>query len=411
MKKRFLAGFILIAALLAGCRKGTRELSTDNGLECNRNVNHRWGGNFNTTDEAVYYIGTGINESPDSLIYYDKENESSGPLCGKAECLHNDAECNAGMGKAESHGLSVYDGKLYFLYDESGPNHSYTGTYVYSMKPDGTDRKREQLYAAPGDTSYFWTESDYIFHQGQIISYGQHCEIENGKMNGSMIVESYEISSGKRVELYNEKVDYEANTSVMFVQPYADRIYYMTAVSPMREEPDEFDSIGYDFHVRIGSFDIGTKECSTEVEFNIPETPFEFIRKDEGFLVSTTAGVVYEVDSGKAKRYYDFNRDSENFRNIYMSDEYMIGYTYPDLSDHSEYHMCVLTTDRKKVLDKTAENPYCSYGLSYGWTFLGTDKDHVYIAYNDMNSAIEKNYLAEFPINGETVRTIWSNEY
>ena len=60
-------------------------------------------------DHSVYY--TCMN---DWLYYYDTKTGSSGKVCGKAECNHDTASCNAYLGEIVS-GVQVYDGKLYWM--------------------------------------------------------------------------------------------------------------------------------------------------------------------------------------------------------------------------------------------------------------------------------------------------------
>ena len=59
------------------------------------------GGNF-AKNGSIYYVKVGT-----WLFYYDEVTSTSGKLCGKAECLHNDKQCNAYIG--DGVGLQVYD--------------------------------------------------------------------------------------------------------------------------------------------------------------------------------------------------------------------------------------------------------------------------------------------------------------
>ena len=77
------------------------------------------------SEGSVYY--TILNSW---IFYYDRESNTSGILCGKPECAHKDASCNAYAGNMMGC-IQVYDGQLYWL----------SGSTLYRMDLDGTNRE------------------------------------------------------------------------------------------------------------------------------------------------------------------------------------------------------------------------------------------------------------------------------
>ena len=48
------------------------------------------------------------------LLYYDDASDSSGVLCGRADCSHQDVNCNAYVDTSAA-GIQVYDNKIYWI--------------------------------------------------------------------------------------------------------------------------------------------------------------------------------------------------------------------------------------------------------------------------------------------------------
>lgn len=60
------------------------------------------------TEEAYYGVSSGDTQY---IQFMDKKSRVSGVLCGKSECEHNDAECNAFVG-IDARGFCIYTGFL-----------------------------------------------------------------------------------------------------------------------------------------------------------------------------------------------------------------------------------------------------------------------------------------------------------
>ena len=76
---------------------------------------------------TIYYI---YSYSTMYLYYYDESTGVSGKLCGKAECMHDNTDCNAYM--PFSMNFQIYNGYIYWLED---------GNALYRCDMTGNNRE------------------------------------------------------------------------------------------------------------------------------------------------------------------------------------------------------------------------------------------------------------------------------
>lgn len=89
------------------------------------------------TEEAYYFSAT----FGKYLWYVNKETGECGKLCGNPQCRHNHSACNAYVYSTLRSGISLYDGRLYWIGE---PDYTSSEYFIWSMKTDGTDRRKEQ---------------------------------------------------------------------------------------------------------------------------------------------------------------------------------------------------------------------------------------------------------------------------
>lgn len=77
-----------------------------------------------------YYL-----ENEGLLYFLEPESGKMLPVCGKPNCSHKDNTCNAWINPRM---LTYYQDKIYFINEDSGES------YLYTMNPDGTERKKIQ---------------------------------------------------------------------------------------------------------------------------------------------------------------------------------------------------------------------------------------------------------------------------
>ena len=117
---------------------------------------------FCETEDGIYAQDTyGV-----WVYYIEKSTKKITILCAKPECEHSDNTCNAYF---VTQSIWFYDGVLYFNnsdYVEENGTYVNRGNRIYSVKPDGTERRAVQdLEFTPGGNTSGKTVRP-IFHRG-----------------------------------------------------------------------------------------------------------------------------------------------------------------------------------------------------------------------------------------------------
>ncbi len=167
--KQFLAALLaaLLTFSLTACNKGGGEVD----IPANQTASEDFQKNMHQslvrniayaceTDEGIYFQW-------EAYVYYlEKASKKVTVLCGKPDCVHWGDDCNA---RLQARGLWVYDGRLYYSnrnYVEENGAYVNRGNRIYSVKPDGTDRRVVQaLDFVPGGNTET-SRTDPILHRG-----------------------------------------------------------------------------------------------------------------------------------------------------------------------------------------------------------------------------------------------------
>jgi hypothetical protein len=125
-------------------------------------------GNFIETEDSLYSIPFfgGL------IMGWDKTNHIGGPLCGRPECLHNNDQCNAYVGSVPKSSLSLYQNRLYWVGVVKTDPQTRGVPGVYSMNPDGTDRRLElnwDYYQEGINNAYLNQGFVYAVHQKEEV--------------------------------------------------------------------------------------------------------------------------------------------------------------------------------------------------------------------------------------------------
>lgn len=127
---------------------GVRTIQLPEGCEIVEDINEFEGvtqdQSYNKETDAstvfdVYFGGTDtgdvlyLNVKSNWLAYFDKNTGNSGLVCGKPDCDHNNASCNAII--SDRNGVQYYDGDLYTV--KKGGN----GFVLEKIAVDGTERE------------------------------------------------------------------------------------------------------------------------------------------------------------------------------------------------------------------------------------------------------------------------------
>ena len=394
---------LIIAAVIiisvSGCRKDDDAVSQAK-IDLNRAANH-YGTNFCMTDDMIYYISPGRTEYPNLLVYYDRKSGSGGPLCGKPECLHDGPDCNAYMGYSNAYGLSSYNNRLYYIYDEFDDAGGYSGSCIRSMNYDGTGLKNVGQYAENGAAWFNGTNGQYLFSDGYLFSCCSYQTIENGESVSKQYVAAYSLAEGSVRILYEKETKEQIVTE--FLQAYDGTLYFMTAAADADSTENEND-------VTIFEWEMGSDECRASVSFSINEPVFEFVRKGEEFLVSTRESHVFAVNEQGVHKFLDLTEDGVYGSSVVTADRYLISYSYPDMPDYSKYRLIIYDTDGKRLLDQTEKEVYRDDMTYYGRWPLGADADNVYFAFwNISDPDNNDDFLSAYSVLTGDRKELWNS--
>lgn len=135
------------------------------------------------------------------LYYWNFEQDICVPVCGKANCLHEDETCNAYVNMASGTTLQCVEDYLYVWAKPSG-----TDSVLYRMKPDGTDREKVCALQTEDRANGTVVYSDII---------GQECYViveYNQDRNGSDVNGLYrvDLNTGKAelISMNNDDTDW-----------------------------------------------------------------------------------------------------------------------------------------------------------------------------------------------------------
>ena len=153
---------LILCAVLFGCgkRSGTRtESAYDPEIFGSQNSYNDY---YFETEAGSYYLNTFNNK----IYFSERGRHTFYLLCGKPDCSHSGADCNAYGGYA----LGWYDGRIYTVGLLEKNNDADSDFYLIEMEPDGTDHK--EIARLPSITTQTGASaagmSEYYFHKGYL---------------------------------------------------------------------------------------------------------------------------------------------------------------------------------------------------------------------------------------------------
>lgn len=273
--------------------------SVRNELDIDANTGFLW---FTMAESDYgYYI-----PYDDMLVFVDKVTEKIVPLCNRADCSHNDENCNAHYNTHYSitndesdvvfklNYLQFYDGYLYTLaYDMSGY------VYLYKISEDGSTREKcMKLYKQEASVSDGIKIGEVCIHRGYVYyvhAFEDNPKLRRMRLGGGEEEIIFELK-GERGNLYR-------------IRPYGDFVFFQ-AGNFTDETCTDINSGIFAFNVNDGKLQL-VKENGVATYF---------VEKD--ILYYQTAGVIsrYDLVTGEKEVLFedDLNADfSVDDRYIY----------------------------------------------------------------------------------------------
>ena len=331
---------------------------------------------FCSTEDTIYSFCD--HTGADMLITYtDKATGISGPLCGRPECLHRDATCNAYVHRVRfaygyggyGYGLSVYDGKLYWI---DG------GTQIVRANLDGTGREtvgeiQTENYEKPHNQMI-------VFHRGYVYYAGVSNRIINGKDAYVITLKAKPLDGGEEFVILEKTVDY--SLARILLKPVGNELYIMLQYrvvelyrwdskarqgESLYSETEPPDGIDYWYENSFlpvagdGIYFTGHSEDKTEAGYEI-----RYIFK-------------YSFADGEVKTVMTFNDEEDRFfrtgwySNMRFTRDYLVTLHIDKLDDGTyERALCVFDYDKNLVMTKPM---YGNRGIQ---EFLGADGEYIY---------------------------------
>ena len=155
-KKRNVFIILMVMVLvMSGCGKQSIDIDMETTGE---SLDYEEVGSTNTTNVGIALMKTGFyyQNKYMQLMYYDYETDQVTYVCSKPNCKHDrmDSECDATI-NGDGFPMAFWNGRLYYTSDI--PGNALMKIALFSVKPDGSDRKEECTIAeiAIDATGYF----------------------------------------------------------------------------------------------------------------------------------------------------------------------------------------------------------------------------------------------------------------
>ena len=201
---------LLLAALLtlSACG-GPSGGPAEDSVDADRSFSHL-GLQCCDTENTLYFI------AGQTICYVDKDTGIGGPLCGKPECTHDGPDCDALLPDGQAIGLSYYRGRLYWCDDDP------LNGCIYSMAPDGTDRRAER--ALERELLPMSAQNErVVIHRGYVYLSCVKGGIVDGARRNSLYVCAFPLETdGDGFVILDREV---AGGSDVAVQPWGDGLY------------------------------------------------------------------------------------------------------------------------------------------------------------------------------------------
>lgn len=334
-----------------------------------------WNNMCATEDTAYFAYSSDIKIGQmyhETICFLDKASGYVGPLCGKPECTHDNSGCNAYIG-GWSYGLSVYDGRLYWLEKVMVGGIS---SAIYSTALDGTDRRlvrkldRELIQSGAVNG---------IFHRGWFYMAGEYQKVENGEPNSCVYMVAWPLDPEEEAVVLFDMPMNKAYTNYsiqgygdgvfLFVEKPVERELIIARWSPETQALETFydgaypNDGGMDYRVRedgvyfIGSISVGNWD-------------------DDGFGAYRFVLYRYDFASGEFEENADFETPYTRYglsHTWIISDNLLV---MAGSSEDGELTVMAVDFEGNILLDQTYQLEADVKGNSY---YCGRDETNLYL--------------------------------
>ena len=369
--KILLIGLAVMAFLLPGCRKNEKG-------DAERISAQRFAAFCRIGDNSYYSQRNA--DGLQFLYYYDAKTKQAAPLCGKPECTHDDPECSACIGNAI--GVSGRGEHIYWVTPEF--NSGDDGYILYRMNADGTKRKKLRKLSKINENVLPTGNFMALYDSKNAYFCGNRTNILDGEEIQTTALYCCPQEAEEMRVLYEEQ---ELRAPV--IQIYKNHLYLSLTRQSVTEENGDY-ILSSDFSLRRYDMENWEEEILFRGELDF--VPYGFFVLDDRILITA-------VSSGNSRVFaYDFEKktieaalkfgEGDEYEVLYVDDNRVVGYTYPDFPDFSRKKVKVTDFEGKVLLEaESEEKMHAADGTRvYGRTYLGSDETGLFFSYEDTES-------------------------
>lgn len=432
MKKRVrLLISLALLLLLSACGKESARPEGKNGIAETGSMEHAAGqtdamagmdfdrsflyqhGWFCATEDTVYFAENQL------IYYYDKASGIVAPLCGKPECSHDGADCNAYCGSIIL-GLYNYNGRLYWV----SPRQGYLNWGLYSCAYDGTDRQmvRELDKEILGDS---FGISYLCYHRGWLYWSCKETVVVDSKIENQVrfFAFPFDPDEGGRM-IFKGTPSTFVNGKLLYVtlQPYQDGVYLIVN----REEEIESQ---YHYYLTIYKWDIEEQELAVLYD---DESGFycngRVWVEEDGILLCGTSKILNKAETKEEPVVYEYQHHCYryNFSDGQIERLYELSPIISKPLPHAVRDGLIISSEGSEgsithiirdfdgnIIQQTVVKeeewfaPIASMADILAIEVLGRDDNNVYCYYVGPGTP---RYIVAIPLDGSGVKLMWKGE-
>ena len=323
-------------------------------------------------ESGYYFLDWDYTEDSITLKYSDESSHKTIPVCAKAECMHNSAECNAKLEKNYlSSQLHYYKGNLYVVRVDSGM------AKLVRIAKDGSFRE-EVAELFPNDNI---TSISLVFHDNCVYAYDHlgHTGALDSSENDEEKMIRVDLATGNISEVFSYQGAYSA---IYGARSYGDKLFFQIYHCSLDRKTAKADT-----YYKLYCYDYETGNTEKISDKNIAdyfvdtdnETLYYFVI-DKGLysrkLSESDSKMLYNADDTMVMGLLSYDG-----KNIYMYNG-GIG-SVSDLRNQIDEKIFVLNTDG------TCVNTISLDSEKMGNLYYGDDK-YIFFSYSQKLAYVDK---------------------